>query len=273
MEYSGLWAAKATDDNALAPAVNGWLKKLTQQTPDSRLQFIKQPTRPTVNGFVWYTATGGALYRLEIKDYAALLTLDVAELTDPARQVDEQLILVCTNGKRDWCCGKFGAAAFRHLDTLIQEHPAPARSERLWMTTHLGGHRFAATLVFLPQGLAYGLVQPDELAGLLAAQRQGELVLPRFRGRNHYPKPVQVAEYFLCQTTNTARQDSYTWLETQEVAANHWSVRFLGHDGAIHAVELCAAATPHPSLVSCSPAKWETDLEFQFIQHQVSYTD
>lgn len=268
LEYNGPWAAKATDDNALPPAVNGWLKKLTQQTPDSRLQFIKHPTRSTVNGFVLYTVTGGALYRLEVADYADLLALEIADLTNLARRTDEQLLLVCTNGKRDWCCGKFGAAAFRHLDTLINEHPIPTRSERLWMTTHLGGHRFAATMVFLPQGLAYGLVQPDELAGLLTAQRQGELLLPRLRGRNHYPKPVQVAEYYLCQTTNLARQDAYTWVETQELEPHHWLVRFRGYDGVMHEVELSAAAAPQPTLVSCFPAKWETELEFRLIQHQ-----
>lgn len=268
LEYNGPWMAKATDDNALTPAVNGWLKEVTRQTPGSRLQFIKHPTQGTAEGVGLYVATAGALYRTQVADYADLLKLDVTDLTHPSRQVDEQLVLVCTNGKRDWCCGRFGAAAFRQLDTLLTQLPAPTRPERLWMTTHLGGHRFAPTLVFLPQGLAYGLVQPDEVAELLTRQRQGELLLKRFRGRTHYPKEVQAAEYFLCQATHRPQQAAYTWIETQEMEPNHWVVRFRDTEGNNHNLELRAVAAAHPSLVSCSPQKWETDLEFHFLQHQ-----
>ena len=259
LEYNGSWTAKATDDNHLPEVVQGWLKGLLEQVPHSRVQFIKHPTAPTVGGLAFYTATGGKLYQQQVAQYADLLSLSWTELTAPAHVCEEQLYLVCTNGKRDWCCGKFGAAAFRHLDPLIRQHPAPI-AEKAWMTTHLGGHRFAATLLFLPAGVSYGLVQPDELEPLLQSHRRGELVLERFRGRNAYPKPVQAAEALLYEKTGETRLDVFTFRQAQKQEPNTWQVQFYQPgNGLLHTVNVTEQTTPEPVLVSCTPPKWDVE--------------
>lgn len=259
LEYTSSWTAKATDDNHLPETVQGWLKGLLEQVPHSRVQFIKHPTAPMAGGLAFYTATGGKLYQQQVAQYADLLPLSWAELTAPAHVCEEQLYLVCTNGKRDWCCGKFGAAAFRHLDPLIRQTSAPT-PEKAWMTTHLGGHRFAATLLFLPAGVSYGLVQPDELETLVQSHRRGELMLERFRGRNAYAKPVQAAEAFLYEITGETRLNAFTFQQAQKQEPHIWQVQFhQPSNGLLHTVNVTEQTSPEPVLVSCAPPKWEVE--------------
>lgn len=263
LEYNGPWAAKATHDNRLPEAVQAWLNELEIQTPSGRVQFIKHPTLPTPGGFTFYTATEGQLFRVQVTDYSDLLSLHWDILTRPAYRTDEMLYLVCTNAKRDWCCGRFGAAAFRSLDPFIRQNPAPTQPEKVWMTTHLGGHRFAATMLVLPNGLSYGLVQPEEIPLLVQTQRQGDLMLSRYRGRNAYPKPVQAAEYFLYETVNTSRQDAFALLHVQPTSENQWQVRFQERaTNTIYTVQVEIQSSPDKVLVSCTPPKLEAELLF-----------
>lgn len=72
-------------------------------------------------------------------------------------------LFVCTHGARDACCGRFGAALQIELDAL-----AAARSNvRVWRSSHLGGHRFAPTLLELPTGRFWGAVDSAALQPLV----------------------------------------------------------------------------------------------------------
>lgn len=264
LEYNGPWTAKATSDNQLPEAVQGWLNMLEKQIPQSRVQFIKHPTLPTPGGVTFYTAMAGQLFKAQVADYSELVHLDWDALTQPAFQTDEMLYLVCTNARRDWCCGRYGAAAFRTLDPFIRQNPAPAQPEKVWMTTHLGGHRFAATLIVLPAGVSYGLVQPEEIPALVQAQRQGELMLERYRGRNAYPKPVQAAEYFLYEAVHTLQQAAFTLLEAQPLSENQWQVRFQERfSDVVYTVQVSSHFSPDKVLVSCTPPKLEAEVIFR----------
>ena len=66
-------------------------------------------------------------------------------------------IVVCTHGTRDPCCGTAGMALVRALKGWA----ASQGGVRLWRTSHLGGHRFAPTLVDLPTGDSWGFMDPD----------------------------------------------------------------------------------------------------------------
>ncbi len=89
-------------------------------------------------------------------------------------------LLVCTHGTRDACCATLGFPAFVALRRLANQHPA-ARL-RVWRASHLGGHRFAPTLLDLPEGRLWGHLAPDELTAL--ALRGGDVssLRRRYRG-------------------------------------------------------------------------------------------
>jgi hypothetical protein len=65
---------------------------------------------------------------------------------------------------------------------------------RTWHSSHLGGHRFAATMACLPLGAWLGRVAPDEAAGVVEACRAGEPPLHHLRGMAGLPPVAQAAQ-------------------------------------------------------------------------------
>ncbi len=100
-------------------------------------------------------------------------------------------LLVCTHGSRDVCCGKFGYPVY---DLLRRRHAAPGRM-RVWRTSHIGGHRFAPTMIDYPEGRLWGHLEPWAAEGV--ATRSGPVsdLRPFYRGWGGLRSPAeQVAE-------------------------------------------------------------------------------
>ena len=137
-----------------------------------------------------------------LEELPALLDVPVADfgaaLTDP-------ILLICTNGKRDACCALRGRAL---VTALAADH-----GERTWECTHLGGHRFAANLVCLPDGIVYGRVSPADGPRLADAYVAGALDPALLRGRSAWPAPAQVAEQALRQSRDLFGLDDVALVE------------------------------------------------------------
>jgi hypothetical protein len=101
--------------------------------------------------------------------------------------VTEPLYLVCTHAQRNACCARLGGPLAKAL--------AARQPGRIWETTHVGGHRYAANLVMLPHGLYYGPVGVDAAMAAISAYEQGTVLAERYRGRAGQPKPTQEAEH------------------------------------------------------------------------------
>ncbi|MBA2521152.1 MAG: hypothetical protein H0V24_15930 [Chloroflexia bacterium] len=74
-------------------------------------------------------------------------------------------VLVCTHGTRDRCCASFGYPVYRklrHASSLTGPRPS-----RAWRVSHIGGHRFAPTLIDLPDGRCWAHMNDDALAKLM----------------------------------------------------------------------------------------------------------
>jgi len=98
----------------------------------------------------------------------------------------EPLQLVCTNGRRDACCARYGPEAAKALAAA-----APATA---WECTHLGGHRFAATMLCLPSGACYGRLDPAATVRAARLTADGLLDLEHLRGLVGRSAAVQAAE-------------------------------------------------------------------------------
>jgi len=112
--------------------------------------------------------------------------------TDTRAELDrhsEPLFLVCTHGRHDPCCAERGRPVARAL--------AAAYPEQTWECSHMGGDRFAANLLCLPDGIAYGRVAPEDAAAISREYLCGRLDLAHLRGRGRYPFAVQAAEWHL----------------------------------------------------------------------------
>ena len=188
LEYLPAWTAKATSDNSLAAPTRAWLKGLTDavvargQRP--RLLLIRQPELDRT-GVTLMIAAHDGLHRIAAADYATLAehSLDDVFAVTPLRA---RHYFVCTNGQRDVCCARFGLPTYAALRERV--------GERVWQTTHVGGHRFAPNVLTLPRAALYGRVQPADVDAFVDAIEHDRLAAPWLRGRTHHRPEVQAAE-------------------------------------------------------------------------------
>ena len=100
-------------------------------------------------------------------------------------------ILVCTHGGRDVCCGKFGYPVY---DLLRRRHSVPGEL-RVWRTSHIGGHRFAPTMIDYPEGRYWGHLEPWAAERLAARRGPVSDLRPFYRGWAGLSSPYeQIAE-------------------------------------------------------------------------------
>ena len=164
-----------------------------------------------------------------------LLDIDLGRLAfpDPPGIGDpgpSGLALVCTNGRHDPCCADLGRPVVRAL--------AEAGVADVWESSHVGGDRFAANIVMLPEGVYYGRVSPEEAPELVSGHRRGRIDLDRFRGRSHLAPLVQAADLFARRHLDDRRIDGLTVLSAAPGPGGTVTVVLEQRDGATVEVEI-----------------------------------
>jgi len=121
-----------------------------------------------------------------LEDLLETLAAGVAPAGD---RLEGRLWLVCTNGKRDRCCAKDGVPVAQALAERLPDGALEC--------THLGGHRFAANVLLLPEGLAFGRVTVNDVDELLEGVATGRPPARLLRGRSSLVPAAQAAEIVL----------------------------------------------------------------------------
>lgn len=214
LEVTDTWAPKVLQTEAFSDAVR---ERLTDwsDTPGSRLQLIRRPGRTGKRPLLMVVSSAGTASRVELDRHEDILDLDLEAL--PTGRA-APTYLVCVHGRRDRCCAQHGSAAYRALKSAGVE---------VWQTSHLGGHRFAACVLFLPEGLMYGRLRAEHASELVTANRSGQVGdLELLRGRCEHDRPTQAAEIFLRRRDGQRAIDAYEWLETEADGGGAWTARF-----------------------------------------------
>ncbi len=105
--------------------------------------------------------------------------------------VDHDLLLCCTHGKKDKCCAKYGYRTYRQLAHEVTEHGLPFD---VWESSHLGGCRFAASIILLSPVRKYGRITPPQALPFLWAEASGQRFLPGYRGDSRLTPAQQCAQ-------------------------------------------------------------------------------
>lgn len=222
LEVTDPWAPEPLDTEALSAPVRSRLEQWLH-APRSRLQLVRRPGRAGKRRQLMVVSPRGEGYetaRAELERYEDLLDIDPTTLN---AQAARPLWLVCVHGRRDRCCASHGGAVFRAMQSCGAE---------VWQSSHLGGHRFAACVLSLPEGFMYGRVRPEHAAGFVASYEAGELGdLGLLRGRCAFDKPTQAAEVFLRQRLHLASLAGVHWLGTSSAGDATWEIRFRVHGG------------------------------------------
>lgn len=255
LEHRGRWGAKAVAESSLPEAVKARLEAWGAEIPGARVQLARRLGRVDGPLRLWVAVSELGASRLAehtLGTVEELLALDVpaqvsalragqpvAGAVTPARP----LVLVCTNGRRDVCCAKLG--------TPVAQALAEQDGLEVWHTTHLGGHRFAATLVQLPEGICYGRIEPHEAPLLAAAIRGGRVYrVDRLRGRTVLPEAAQAAEAIWRERTGRLELDAVARVEHGTVD-EATVVTLHDREGASHEVRLVRQRLPEVAPPSC----------------------
>jgi hypothetical protein len=120
---------------------------------------------------------------------------------------DEPLFCVCTHGRHDACCAERGRPVAAVLSA--------AHREETWEVSHLGGDRFAANVLVIPDGLYYGRLDAVSALTVTGAHTTGRLDLDHLRGRSGLAMPVQAAEIGLRHELAETGLDTVRFLGSQ----------------------------------------------------------
>lgn len=247
LEYAQAWGHKALEESEIPEPVKQFLTVQTAAIPNARIQLIRHRHRSrnmlaeVTFSIVLSREVNPVAYTFKLPHYDAVPDLDLPGIVSGASEYDphissEPLYLVCTNGRRDACCSSRGLLVYNTLSQDI--------GPSVWQTTHIGGHRFAANLVCLPQGIVYGRVDDFEPAELFQAHSRKHLFTPALRGRSCYDPVVQAAESFLHTNNNGLALDDYRLSSMQGTTPDEWTICFEGPDDTQHyltiAIELGA---------------------------------
>jgi hypothetical protein len=253
VEYRGLWDRDVLGGSLLSQPLKEHLRDQLGRLGHARLLFIKRPERRSHARRMLYIGSSRpgeeSLYALEFERHDDLLEYDFADALlggeTPGVPVEHPIFIVCTHGKRDRCCAKYGRPLYDALKKKID----PAW---VWQSTHVGGDRFAGNVVVLPEGLFFGRVDDSDLDPLLDDYFDGRIYLDRYRGRSAYTFAVQAAERAVRDAEGLTEIDAIA-LEKVERRGDGWRVALRAR-GKLHRADVETVLAEEPVYLTCGAA-------------------
>ncbi|HYO80523.1 MAG TPA: sucrase ferredoxin [Bryobacteraceae bacterium] len=185
VECPSVWRRRAIEDSSLfSPSLKAWVRSFDQESV-GRTLLIRQEHQCEGPLRCFRVHCGWENPRMETATLREYDDLPQAQFTAAP---DHALFAVCTHGRHDPCCAKFGLPVFCALRDVV--------ADRAWQCSHIGGDRFAGNVVVFPYGIYYGRVTPETAPDVVSATERGEICLPLYRGRSCFSRPEQVADYY-----------------------------------------------------------------------------
>ncbi len=187
LEHPGPWRVDALAGLPMSPAVRHTLLHAAAHA-HARILLIRRPGRDRFGvQRRWYvvdedggTVTGGWHSEDDLLTAAAAV-----EAPAPTGGDREPFLLVCAHGVHDVCCAIRGRP--------VAEALAGRWPERVWEVSHVGGCRFAPTVVVLPDGFYYGDLDGDAAVPTIQRHLAGDVATEHLRGIARFAPPAQAA--------------------------------------------------------------------------------
>ena len=221
LEEPGPWGRDALSDSPIPDSVVDWAQaqRTTHGVRTIAARHIgRRRLGPSEPRNVWLATTDPGrqelrhvlVDRLEDVCQWDLSLLADAKMPMIGEPVDRPIEFICTHSGRDACCAVLGR----------QE---ATRRPDAWECSHLGGHRFAATSLVLPDGNCFGRLGPN------SARDTDHL-----RGATYLPADLQVAEIAVRKHeglapstplwTTRAPADVTGTADVRDAGTGHWRV-------------------------------------------------
>ncbi len=268
LEYGKAWRKKAFPSSHIPDFVKERFFEVQDSIPNSRIQLIKRHKNPekTIKFYIGVShELEPKLYEFSLSDYEEILYLDIPSIISGSSYLKtEPLLLVCTHGSHDQCCGKFGI-------NIYKESVKRENGFLTWQCTHLGGHRFAPNLLCLPHGIYYGRIGESGLENLISEYKNKNICLEYYRGRSCYTADVQAAEYFLRANSGITKISALHLMEIEKQDKNNSIVKFISKlDGKIHLIHIQQSQFTMKNYTSCNDTDTSDITQYHIIEHKTA---
>ncbi|MET3568297.1 (2Fe-2S) ferredoxin [Leifsonia sp. 563] len=253
VEIESGWGRHAFFDSALDPALGARIVARAEEAGIRPLAIrrtrLRAPLRRDQTSWRWALVDSRpgreSINWGQVDDPAELLTLPLdGSSGEPS---EAPIYAVCAHARHDQCCAVRGRPV---VEALAAEHP-----ELTWECSHLGGDRFAATMIVFPEGLLYGRVGAEDASRIVERHAEGRVVPELLRGRTSRSTVAQAAEAFARADTGDDRIGAFRPL-AEHPHPHGWTVE-LAHGRDRLTVEVgerlsepllstCAATIAHP---------------------------
>ncbi|OLE51855.1 MAG: hypothetical protein AUG51_21005 [Acidobacteria bacterium 13_1_20CM_3_53_8] len=271
LEYPVAWGAKALEESALPQKIRTHLNRLVKAIPRARLLFIKQARgcEGNLNLFAAHCHERVPfIKKFQIESYEQLLEIDAAQIASERGAGGgvvsrEPLFLVCTHGRRDKCCAKFGYPLYKSLKS--------SAGSSVWQSSHVGGDRFAANLICFPHGLFYAHVTEEAGRKIIGEYTERRMVLEKYRGRACYSNAVQAAEFFARSKSGIMGVEGLRYLDNARLGENSWRVRFeAAESGEIHETQVSSHVSEFQNFITCHATERGSVPQFTLDDYRVT---
>lgn len=263
VEFPGTWGRDPIRDAALPSPVVHALRNANREIPRSRIVFIRRRLD---------SLGGTRVYVVRSAPYISQAMLELASIDDVANvpfkalsaerpaPTTHPLVLVCTHGQHDSCCGRRGYPLY---DALRQRPDLD-----VWQCSHIGGDRFAANAVVLPWGLYYGPVEAAEADALTESVQRGDIYLSAYRGRSSMARVEQAAETFVRRDTGLLSRDALHLISREALGAERTRIRLSDDSGTSYEV-LVEQYAISEALLTCTAAELNPIPQFRLMELRV----
>jgi (2Fe-2S) ferredoxin len=172
----------------------------------------------------------------EAADLHAAADALVADVRPQGPQVD--LLLVCAHGLHDTCCAVRGRPV---AAALAAQWP-----ETTWECSHVGGDRFAANLLVLPDGTCYGNLSPARACAVVEAHLAGAVTPEQLRGVSTEEPVVQAAIIEGHAQLGPGGARELVGADVRSLSPESWRVRLAGRGSMPAMVEATVTRRRQP---------------------------
>lgn len=246
IEHPGSWQHDALGGMGLPPAV---LEAVVTaiRAQGARALLVRRPGRQTsAPDRAWGVldqAGGGERWGRWSDAEDLLAAAEVLAHPDALPAAQAQTLLVCTHGRHDTCCAIWG----RPVAAALAEH----WPQQTWECSHLGGDRFAASLLVAPDGLYYGHLDPQAAVDVVAAHLRGEVDPAYLRGSTAAAPVVQAALVAAHRERGPAPARGFWPVDLSPDGEECWRVRLGAGDGRGELDVRVSRSRQEPAQLTC----------------------
>lgn len=257
LEHPGPWPFHALEAEGLEPVVDDLVA--ATRAAAGRTFLIRRPGRqPDTDERAWAVADveNGRITWGTWRDPQDLLAACDPLAADSAGWGSDPALLVCAHGRHDTCCAVRGRPVAAALE---REH-----GDAVWECSHVGGDRFAANVVVVPDGTYYGGLDADDALAVVDEHLAGRVSPAFLRGSSALPPVAQAVAASAHERWGPGGARDVTGCHVEATSATTWQVRLEAGGALPDVVTAAVRAVPaEAAVLTCRAPQATTARRFE----------